>query len=209
MRCGRAVSTVDGERSSMTLSSGLMDILTARGIDVELADRLGLASTQRGDGECLVLPFVREGKVVRRKYRSFTAEAKWTADKGGIRCAFNEDCLRDDALYRPAAADHRGRTRRHRRDPGRVHPHDQRSRWRPAEAGRRRGRRQGLLVAGRHSPAAQQGPGGRNHPRHRCRRTRRGADARPLGAARPLPLQVPDLPEGPARRIAAGSGART
>jgi twinkle protein len=82
----------------MTISNALMDVLTGRGIDVELADRLGLASTQREGGECLVLPFYREGKVVRRKYRSFTADARWTADKGGVRCAFNEDCLRDDAL---------------------------------------------------------------------------------------------------------------
>jgi hypothetical protein len=37
--------------------------------------------------------------VVRRKYRSFDREGEgpWTADKGGVRCAFNEDCLRDDA----------------------------------------------------------------------------------------------------------------
>jgi len=82
----------------MTISNELMDILTARGIDVEVADRLGLASTQRGGGETLVLPFVREGKVVRRKYRSFTSEKRWEADKGGIRCAFNEDCLRDESL---------------------------------------------------------------------------------------------------------------
>jgi twinkle protein len=82
----------------MTISNALMDVLTARGIDVELADRLGFSSVQRGDGEALVLPFFREGKVVRRKYRSFTSEARWTADKGGVRCAFNEDCLRDDAL---------------------------------------------------------------------------------------------------------------
>lgn len=80
------------------ISNQLMDILTARGIDVEVADRLGLASTQREGGEALVLPFVREGKVVRRKYRRFDGDNRWSADKGGVRCAFNEDCLRDDGL---------------------------------------------------------------------------------------------------------------
>ena len=82
----------------MTISNALMDVLSARGIDVEVVDRLGLSSAQRGDGEALVLPFYREGKVVRRKYRSFTSEKKWSADPGGVRCAFNEDCLRDDSL---------------------------------------------------------------------------------------------------------------
>jgi twinkle protein len=82
------------------LSDAIMETLTARGIDVELADRLGLASTRRGDGEALVLPFVREGRVVRRKYRRFDVVdgPKWQADKGGVRCAYNEDCLRDEKL---------------------------------------------------------------------------------------------------------------
>lgn len=85
----------------MTMTNEIMDILAARGIDVELADRLGLASTKRGDGEALVLPFVREGRVVRRKYRRFAVnddQPKWSADKGGERIPFNEDCLRDEAL---------------------------------------------------------------------------------------------------------------
>lgn len=83
----------------MTISDAMMQTLEARGIDVELADRLGLASTRRGAGECLVLPFIREGRVVRRKYRWFgDVERRWEADAGAQRIAYNEDCLRDDAL---------------------------------------------------------------------------------------------------------------
>lgn len=86
----------------MTISTAMMDTLTARGLDVELASRLGLASIKQGGGEALVLPFVREGQVVRRKYRRFDVieggGPKWTAEKGGIRCAYNEDCLRDASL---------------------------------------------------------------------------------------------------------------
>lgn len=85
----------------MTMSSEIMDRLAARGIDVELADRLGLASAQRGAGDCLVLPFVREGRVVRRKYKRFDpaeGENPYSQDKGGQRIAFNEDCLRDESL---------------------------------------------------------------------------------------------------------------
>lgn len=81
------------------ISQALMETLEARGLDVELVDRLGFASVMRGDGEALVIPFHRDGKVVRRKYRRFDREeGRWSQDKGGVRCAFNEDCLRDEAL---------------------------------------------------------------------------------------------------------------
>lgn len=84
----------------MTMSSAIMDALTARGLDVELADRLGFASTHRSDlgGEALVIPFRRNGEVVRRKYRTFGRDRRFSQDKSAIRCAWNEDCLRDDSL---------------------------------------------------------------------------------------------------------------
>ena len=83
----------------MTMSAEMIDRLTARGLDVELLDRLGLDGVRRDGGEALALPFKRDGQVVRRKYRFFDREeGKWTADKGGQRIAFNEDCLRDEAL---------------------------------------------------------------------------------------------------------------
>lgn len=85
----------------MTMSAEVMDWLAARGLDVELADRLGLASIPRSGGEAVVIPFVRSGEIVRRKYRALNpaeGQPKWTADKGGQRIVFNEDCLRDDSL---------------------------------------------------------------------------------------------------------------
>jgi twinkle protein len=81
------------------ISNRHMEILEARGLDIELVDRLGLSSVDRAGGEALAIPFKRNGEVVRRKFRSFDREeGKWTAEKGGIRCAFNEDCLRDGDL---------------------------------------------------------------------------------------------------------------
>lgn len=83
------------------LSDAIIDTLSARGLDVELVSRLGFDSTQRGGGECLVIPFTREGRTVRRKYRRFEVaegQSKWDADKGGQRIAYNEDCLRDESL---------------------------------------------------------------------------------------------------------------
>lgn len=84
----------------MTLSAAMMDRLTARGIDVELADRLGLESRRSRDGgEILAFPFKRRGELIRRKYRHFdNAEKKWGADPDRERSAWNEDCLRDESL---------------------------------------------------------------------------------------------------------------
>lgn len=76
----------------------VMDALEARGLDVELASRMGLDAIARDGGEALVIPFRRDGEIVRRKYRSLGPEKKFWADKGGVRCCWNEDVLRDDSL---------------------------------------------------------------------------------------------------------------
>lgn len=84
------------------ISQAHMDILADRALDIELVDRLGFESVPRAGGEALVIPFHRDGKVVRRKYRRFDVTdgdgPKWTQDKGGAKAAFNEDCLRDESL---------------------------------------------------------------------------------------------------------------
>lgn len=81
------------------ISEEHLTVLTDRGLDVELVDRLGFQSVERDGGSALVIPFHREGQVVRRKYRHFDrSERRWSQDKGGVKAAFNEDCLRDESL---------------------------------------------------------------------------------------------------------------
>lgn len=80
------------------ISDRMSELLSARGLDVEVADRMGLASIARDGGEALVIPFTRAGEVVRRKYRTLGPEKKFWADKGGLRVCWNEDCLRDESL---------------------------------------------------------------------------------------------------------------
>lgn len=85
----------------MTMNNNVLEWLGARGLDAELADKMGLASERRAGGDCLVIPFKRAGDIVRRKYRTLEPGGgpKWTQDKGGVRCAFNEDALRDPSLH--------------------------------------------------------------------------------------------------------------
>lgn len=80
------------------ISDQMLAVLEQRGLEAETVVRLGLESQRRDGGDCLVLPFVRNGEVVRRKYRTFGDDKKFWQDKGGVRCAWNEDVLRDDSL---------------------------------------------------------------------------------------------------------------
>lgn len=73
------------------------DFLAARRLDIEAAVRLGIETAHTASGDALVLPFIRKGRVVRRKFRGLD-EKKFWQDKGGVRCAWNEDVLRDDSL---------------------------------------------------------------------------------------------------------------
>jgi twinkle protein len=82
------------------LSDVMLGHLEARGLDPEVLTQLGFES-QHGPGggaEALLIPYVREGRVVRRKYRTFGSDKRFWQDKSDLRCAWNEDALRDNAL---------------------------------------------------------------------------------------------------------------
>lgn len=83
------------------LTSGILASLAKRGISEELAVKLQLEtlrSKKPGGGEALTIPYLRQGKVVNRKYRTFGKDKKFWQDTGGLQCFYNEDALRDDTL---------------------------------------------------------------------------------------------------------------
>lgn len=83
------------------MTAQIHDLLERRGLDIETASRLGLNGAPDG-GDVLQIDFVREGAVVRRKFRHMAPAAdgqrRYWQDKGGVRCAWNEDALRDVEL---------------------------------------------------------------------------------------------------------------
>lgn len=83
----------------MTLSLAIMEGLEARGIDVELADRLGLASTRLDgiDRDVLAIPCLRDGRLFRTKYRTLTGKKEFRQEGDGP-IPWNEDVLRDEGL---------------------------------------------------------------------------------------------------------------
>ena len=83
----------------------VMDMLDARGLDVELASRLGLNGAP-GGGEVLQIDFRRGDDVVRRKFKRMGevpegAPRYWQEPKGGTKIAWNEDALKDQSLSGP------------------------------------------------------------------------------------------------------------
>lgn len=80
-----------------------MEVLDARGLDVELASRLGLNGVRRDGGDVLQIDFRRGEEVLRRKFKRLGDVADgtpryWQEPKGGEKIAWNEDALRDETL---------------------------------------------------------------------------------------------------------------
>jgi len=93
---------------SRTLSEQHVRALESRGLDPEVAVRLGLYSEPGKFGgrdgrkaDALVFPYVREGVVINRKYRG--PGKKFLKDPGAPSSFWNEDALRDSTLAKMPA----------------------------------------------------------------------------------------------------------
>lgn len=74
--------------------------LKDRGLDADVAATHGLVSEQANTGEWIALPFAREGRIVNTKYRRLD-QKDHRQDKGGVRCVWNEDALREPEFTGP------------------------------------------------------------------------------------------------------------
>lgn len=70
------------------------DWLAGRGIDPELAAKLGLETVMRKDGAWLALPYVEAGEIINHKYR-LTSDKRHRMDDGAPLALWNADCLKD------------------------------------------------------------------------------------------------------------------
>lgn len=80
----------------------IMEILDARGLDIELASRLGLNGA-KGGGDVLEIEFRRGEDVLRRKFKRLGEVADgapryWQEPKGGPKIAWNEDAIREESF---------------------------------------------------------------------------------------------------------------
>lgn len=67
--------------------------LEQRGIQSDIAERLGVTTLSDDRGNWLVFPYRLHGQLVNRKFR-LTAEKRHEMDKGGRLCLWNEEALR-------------------------------------------------------------------------------------------------------------------
>jgi twinkle protein len=73
------------------------ELLTARGLDVELLEQLGVSSSDRG-GDWIEIPYLERGKQVNTKFRTIAGEKKFSQETGGRKCFWNIDVLGDTTL---------------------------------------------------------------------------------------------------------------
>lgn len=71
------------------------DWIEARGISVELAEKLGLATVQKDGSAWLAVPYVERGLTVNHKYRMIS-EKRHQMDEGAPLCLWNHDCLLEE-----------------------------------------------------------------------------------------------------------------
>ena len=71
--------------------------LEARGLDPELAVRLGWTSSDRL-GDCIAIPYIRRGEIANHKYRTLGKEKRFCQDLDATKCLWNFDVLADESL---------------------------------------------------------------------------------------------------------------
>jgi twinkle protein len=84
----------------MGLNEANANALEARGIDVELAAKLGVGNSSKA-GFDIEIPYRVGGVVVNRKYRTLGQQKRFTQDKDARKVLWNFDCLSDSTLEGP------------------------------------------------------------------------------------------------------------
>jgi len=82
----------------MGLSRRHGELLEARGLDLEVIERLGVSSSGRLGADGIAIPYFRGGRHVGTKYRTIAGEKRFAQDPGSTQILYNRDCLSDVTL---------------------------------------------------------------------------------------------------------------
>lgn len=93
MTDGSGIATTAGLPEGPALDPRHAKWLRQRGIQSDIAERLGVTTKQDDRGAWLVFPYRLDGKLVNRKFR-LTRDKQHHMDKGGKLCLWNAECLR-------------------------------------------------------------------------------------------------------------------
>lgn len=86
-------STIATTAGSVGLSAHHLAILETRGVNIELAAKMGWRTAPDGIG--IEIPFMRDGVEVNTKYRTIEGEKRFHQKAGGEKCFYNVDALRE------------------------------------------------------------------------------------------------------------------
>lgn len=75
------------------------ELLEARGLDIELLERLGIASCERHGPDTIAIPYHSGETVVGTKYRTIAGDKVFSQEIGSAQILYNRDCLLDRTLY--------------------------------------------------------------------------------------------------------------
>lgn len=81
----------------MGLSRRHQDLLEARGLDVELLERLSVSSSDRGS-DWIEIPYFDRGERINSKFRTISGDKRFYQEAGKRAAFYNLDCLYDQTL---------------------------------------------------------------------------------------------------------------
>ncbi len=81
----------------MALNERHAQLLEARGLDVELLERLGVSSSDKG-ADWIEIPFIEGGRQVNTKFRTIAGEKRFSQQPGAKKCFWNQDVITDQTL---------------------------------------------------------------------------------------------------------------
>ena len=82
----------------MGLSNRHGELLEARGLDIELLERLGVESCAKRGPDWIAIPYLAGEQVVGRKYRTIAGQKEFAQEQGSAQILYNRDCLSDPSL---------------------------------------------------------------------------------------------------------------
>lgn len=78
----------------MTMHPKHREWISARGLDPQLAEKLGLTTVSEGGANWLAVPYLEAGETINHKYR-LTSDKRHKMDAGAPLALWNADCLKD------------------------------------------------------------------------------------------------------------------
>lgn len=82
----------------MSISRRHGDLLEARGLDIEMLERLGVSSSDELGNDTIAIPYFRGDQIVGVKFRTISGEKRFSQKLGSEQILYNRNCLTDETL---------------------------------------------------------------------------------------------------------------